>query len=106
MRESEQEKVRFIVMPPGPQRDARDEYMRMQKELGRSNWEDCSESYLLKSWEEFCGIFGYDAFDDADTWWVEWGVLHERAKTKEKSDEDHFKGIFTVQTAHSITTSS
>jgi salicylate hydroxylase len=25
-------------------------------------------------------IWGYDAEDEADNWWVEWGLLRERAK--------------------------
>ena len=103
VRLSEQEKVNFSAMPPGPQRDMRDMYMRSQMQLRQSNWIDCSESYLRKSWEEFRDLFGYDAFDDADTWWVEWGALYEHAKSKETPYEGIFDGQVTVQKARQIT---
>ena len=33
---------------------------------------------LRASWEELKGSFGYEAYDAADDWWVDWGVLRER----------------------------
>ncbi|KDQ57348.1 hypothetical protein JAAARDRAFT_35975 [Jaapia argillacea MUCL 33604] len=38
--------------------------------------------------EELLEIFAYEATDDANNWWVEWGLLRERAKALEK-DDDH-----------------
>lgn len=32
-----------------------------------------------KQWEEMSVIFGYDCEDQADDWWVKWGILRERA---------------------------
>ena len=30
-------------------------------------------------WEEIRTIFGYGCEDEADDWWVQWGLLRERA---------------------------
>ncbi|KAI5121804.1 hypothetical protein M0805_009796 [Coniferiporia weirii] len=69
----------FITMPPGPERDARDASMRLELEKGQQDWTEAPEEVgLLKQWEEFKEVWGYDAFEDADTWWVEWGTLLER----------------------------
>ena len=31
------------------------------------------------AWDEIRTIFGYDCEDEADDWWVQWGLLRERA---------------------------
>ena len=38
-------------------------------------------------WVEVKEIFGYNAEDDADNWWVQWGLLRERAKGTDLSYE-------------------
>lgn len=78
--QSEKEKLEFITMPPGPQRDSRDQYMRAARASGQLDWENSPEQYLREQWEQFKELFGFNAYDDADTWWVEWGVLHDRVK--------------------------
>ncbi|EJC99653.1 FAD/NAD-binding domain-containing protein [Fomitiporia mediterranea MF3/22] len=97
VRSSEQQKVAFAAMPPGPLRDARDQEMQFQMRGGHMDWADSEESYLRKSWEEFRDVFGYDAFDDADTWWVEWGVLFERVNTRKQLNGDLFNGQVIVE---------
>ena len=82
--QSEKEKLEFITMPPGPQRDSRDQYMRAARESGQLDWENSPEQYLREQWEQFKELFGFNAYDDADTWWVEWGVLHDRVKGHHK----------------------
>jgi salicylate hydroxylase len=32
-------------------------------------------------------LFGYDAEDEADNWWVQWGLLQERAKASQWEDD-------------------
>ena len=38
-----------------------------------------AESELRRQWLQFFEVWGYDASDAAEDWWVEWGVLAERA---------------------------
>ena len=59
-------------------RDAGFERARAQQSL---DWEDVEEEYLREAWEELKGSFGYDAYDAADDWWVDWGVLRERLES-------------------------
>ena len=53
--------------------------MRAGLNKGELDWTEANEDYLREQWEEFCGVFGYNAFEEADTWWVEWGTLLQRA---------------------------
>lgn len=77
-------------MPPGPLRDLRDETMRKEKEVGIQDldFEDDVDDYLRTELKEYEN-FGYDAVEEVDTWWVEWGVLLDRVSV----DEDQTKVI-------------
>lgn len=68
----------FLMLPAGPERDARDASMREELERGELDWTEANEGALRQQWEEFRDDFGYNAYEAADTWWVEWGVLLER----------------------------
>lgn len=84
-------------MPPGPARDARDAMMRKEKEVGIQELADDPDEYLRMSLEEFTN-FGYDAVEEVDTWWVEWGVLLERVSGMESEDSEHaFEGQIRVE---------
>ncbi|KAH8111815.1 FAD/NAD-binding domain-containing protein [Phellopilus nigrolimitatus] len=80
----EEEKIAFSAMPSGPERDERDAHMREVRKDSRIEWKTSTDEYLRKRWvEEFEVLYGYNAFEAADTWWVEWGVLLERMDGKE-----------------------
>ncbi|KAI5121803.1 hypothetical protein M0805_009795 [Coniferiporia weirii] len=76
VRVSEVDKLAVVTIPPGPLRDARDATMRKEREVGINELAKSPDEYLRTSLEEF-RVFGYDAFDEVDTWWVEWGMLLE-----------------------------
>ena len=63
--------------PPGPERDARDEGLRMLLLEGHKGWD---ESKLRWQWDEICGVFAYHAREAAEDWWVMWGILRERSQ--------------------------
>ncbi|KAI0700134.1 FAD/NAD(P)-binding domain-containing protein [Cerioporus squamosus] len=65
--------ARMMVLPPGPEPDARDEDMRRQ----RNEWD---EGMLKAQFEEISEIFLYDAGDAAEEWWVNWGRFHASAR--------------------------
>ncbi|KAI0683882.1 FAD/NAD(P)-binding domain-containing protein [Cytidiella melzeri] len=56
----------FVRMPPGPDQDARNADLR----LARTEWDDGA---LKTEFEGLAGLFGYDAYDAAEEWWVNWG---------------------------------
>jgi salicylate hydroxylase len=43
---------------------------------GQDKWDD--DAYL-GIWGQLCEVWAYNAFDAADDWWVQWGVLRERS---------------------------
>ena len=62
----------LMSLPPGPAADARDENMRRQLQ----EWD---EGMLKASFEEIAEIFGYDAGDAAEEWWINWGRFQQIA---------------------------
>ncbi|TFY56669.1 hypothetical protein EVG20_g8838, partial [Dentipellis fragilis] len=61
---------------PGPERDARNESMRQSRAQGSEHWDD---SALGDQWGVISEVWGYHAVDAAEDWWVQWGLLRERA---------------------------
>lgn len=104
VRTSEQQKINFASFPTGPMQQSRDDSLRTQLREGAADWMNADEAYLRKSWDEFFEIFGYDADDDADTWWVEWGVLMERMNEGHRvSNGNIFAGQLMVESEHAVT---
>ena len=68
--------IKNCALPAGPERESREAKLK-ESTLGAA---DADESYLEREWEEFRAIFGYNAYEAADEWWVEWGSLSERAQ--------------------------
>jgi len=50
---------------------------------GHERW---SEGQLREQWEEIAGVFGYNARDAAEDWWVNWGALRERSQSMNPLD--------------------
>ncbi|KAI0091408.1 FAD/NAD-P-binding domain-containing protein [Irpex rosettiformis] len=71
----------FVRMPPGPEQDARNTHFRM----ARGEWDDGA---LKTEFEGLAVLFGYDAYDAAAEWWVEWGQF--QGKTNEPRNEMQF----------------
>lgn len=63
-----------ISYPPGALQQARDDDMRAKHAAGKGALDSISE------WDQNKGVFGYNAEDAADEWWIQWGILRERAK--------------------------
>lgn len=67
----------YLTLPKGPQQAERDEPLRHT--YISSTWDDVSDIQFRQEWEGLQDVFGYDAYDAADSWWVEWGFLEQRA---------------------------
>lgn len=76
LHEVEVTSVTQTMFPPGPERQARDSEMQKFLHAGQDKWDD--DAYL-GIWGQLCEVWAYNAFDAADDWWVQWGVLRERA---------------------------
>ncbi|KAI0633896.1 FAD/NAD(P)-binding domain-containing protein [Trametes polyzona] len=76
-----------VSLPPGVA-EARDRVLRERaergiKELGTGGMGAQTSEEMIQAIE---GIFGYDPEDDADDWWVQWGLTQERAARMVVSD--------------------
>ncbi|EIW57924.1 FAD/NAD-P-binding domain-containing protein [Trametes versicolor FP-101664 SS1] len=77
----------FFMTATGELAAGRDAAMRAQYEAGANALEGEGDE-ANAAWEEIRTIFGYDCEDEADDWWVQWGLLRERALTRTGDDED------------------
>lgn len=79
--QSEITKINFVCLPDGPEQISRDEALRTSGNISFEEWEEAKDEYFEQSWGlEFEGPFNYDAYEAAEEWWVEWGVLTERSE--------------------------
>ena len=67
----------FFMTAEGPEAAERDASMREKAAKGKNVLE--GEGSAEGVWEEYRVVFGYDCEDEADDWWVQWGMLRERA---------------------------
>ena len=77
----------FMAMPVCEQSRQRDEGMRMLGEKGLNVLEG-GDGEASGAWDEIRTVFGYDCEDEADDWWVQWGLLRERALGRQASGEE------------------
>jgi salicylate hydroxylase len=82
LHEVELTNITQTMFPPGPERDARDRGMQALLHAGQDRWDD--DAYL-GVWGQLCEIWAYNAFDAADDWWVQWGVLREHSLRRQNS---------------------
>ncbi|KAI0741982.1 FAD/NAD(P)-binding domain-containing protein [Daedaleopsis nitida] len=66
--------AQLVVLPAGPDADARDANMHRRQD----EWDD--EGVLKAQFDEIREIFGYDAGDAAEEWWISWGRFHRTAR--------------------------
>ncbi|KAI0314973.1 hypothetical protein OF83DRAFT_1134160, partial [Amylostereum chailletii] len=77
LEDTENVNVASRMLPPGPERDARDEHMKLSLvDIGRDVWND--EGLSRQWWQNYI-VWAYNAFDAADDWWVKWGAPQERS---------------------------
>jgi salicylate hydroxylase len=73
----------YSTLPPGEHQEARDADLKSKERAGRNVLEppdDDDDETTAEYWEKAKFLFDYDAEDVADDWWVQWGLLNERAK--------------------------
>ena len=74
-----------VALPPGIA-EAHDRALRERAERGIASLPGAGEGGKAPTSEEMVqaieGIFAYDAEDEADNWWMRWGLPAERAERK------------------------
>ncbi|KAJ7823426.1 hypothetical protein B0H14DRAFT_2826750 [Mycena olivaceomarginata] len=78
IREIDMEYIQAMTTPAGEKHDQRDAGMRANHAAGKNAMEGNFSQML----EEFRTVFGYDAMDDADEWWINWGRFRDAAAAR------------------------
>ena len=72
---------RYISMDAGPEQEMRDASMLTNDREGRNVLEGDETTGENEQWLQIRTIYGYDCEDEADDWWVQWGLLRARANS-------------------------
>ncbi|KAJ6466072.1 hypothetical protein C8R47DRAFT_1154381 [Mycena vitilis] len=73
IRDMDQAYIDAMTLPDGPTQVERDKGMRSNHAAGRNALEGDYQQML----EDFKLVFGYEANDAADEWWLDWGRYHQ-----------------------------
>jgi salicylate hydroxylase len=79
--------ILFMMESEGEGTIRRDAMMRAKHDEGRNVLSGDDEDANVAQWDHNRELFGYDAEDEADNWWVQWGLLQERAKASQSEDD-------------------
>ncbi|KAJ6561942.1 hypothetical protein B0H19DRAFT_1143097 [Mycena capillaripes] len=77
IRQMEKELIGIITLPDGEMQVGRDASMRANHAAGRN----VMDGDLHQMLEDIRMVFGYDATDDADEWWMSWGRFRDGSGT-------------------------
>lgn len=75
VKDKDVESFEVMWLPPGPARDARDANTPSEDE-------DVDEGMLKEQFDALLEIFGYNAADAAQEWWMDWGRLSQARESK------------------------
>ncbi|KAJ7068598.1 hypothetical protein C8F01DRAFT_1118683 [Mycena amicta] len=80
-RDSEYHALLMICLPPGVDRDGRDETLKLTKDREFADFDDCEEDpesdALVQIWEQYLVLFNYDAKEAVDNWWSMWAFTFD-----------------------------
>jgi len=88
--------VLFMMEPEGEGTAQRDAMMREKHDQGRNVLSGDDEDSNVAQWDHNRELFGYDAEDEADNWWVQWGLLQERAKASQWEEDKEQQEMFSL----------
>ncbi|EJF67219.1 FAD/NAD(P)-binding domain-containing protein [Dichomitus squalens LYAD-421 SS1] len=79
--------VFYMTLEDGEESRTRDSGMRAKAAEGAHNVLEGLAGDVSRLWDQIRTTFGYDCEDEADDWWVQWGVLRERAIERDTEDQ-------------------
>ena len=88
--------ILFMMEPEGEGTAQRDAMMREKHDQGRNVLSGDDEDSNVAQWDHNRELFGYDAEDEADNWWVQWGLLQERAKASQWEEDKEQQEMFSL----------
>lgn len=81
--QSELGNAALVMLPPGDRREMRDAGMRPSLTETKIKW---SDEQLRDQWDQIGEVFGYNAREAAEDWWIKWGALSEVRAPQEPVD--------------------
>jgi salicylate hydroxylase len=78
----------FQAAPDTEETAERFAQMRKRHDEGRNVLAGDDEDSTVAQWDHNRELFAYDAEDEADNWWVQWGLLQERSKAFYSADDN------------------
>ncbi|KAJ7239371.1 hypothetical protein B0H12DRAFT_80060 [Mycena haematopus] len=75
--------IRYMGMPNCPEQEMRDQAMIAKSEANTDLFVVSEGEEESPEWVEIKTVFGYDAEDEADNWWVSWGLLKQRSLARQ-----------------------
>ena len=84
----------FWLVEGSPAQIHRDNYMRRAAATGDVSFEE--EGVPREQWEMCKEAYAYDAGEEAEEWYAEWGVLHDRAADIGSNDLGFFTSGLTM----------
>lgn len=83
--EDEISKSSFCLMPPGPDRDGRDAALREAMQNNADIYDESQDERIHAELEQWKALFFYDAYEDAEAWWLQWGLTKDRHSIKNEA---------------------
>ncbi|KAJ6578086.1 hypothetical protein B0H19DRAFT_1062631 [Mycena capillaripes] len=71
--------IHYMSMPNCPDQEIRDQAWMAKTAADTDLFEVSDGEEETPEWKEIKDVFGYDAEDEADNWWVTWGLLKQRS---------------------------
>lgn len=91
VRLSELHNAALMTLPNGPDRDMRD--AAMQYSLNANPDPQWDDTKLREQYEEIGEVFGYNAREAAEDWWVKWGVLGDAKVVPDSTTKNLFSNF-------------
>ncbi|KAJ6589226.1 hypothetical protein B0H19DRAFT_233413 [Mycena capillaripes] len=89
--------VQVITMPDGEMQAGRDSDMLANHKVGHNAMDGDMQQML----EDFRVVFGYDAMDDADEWWMSWGRFRD-TPGDQTAQPNGFANLFRMSFTNSV----
>ncbi|KAK7038996.1 hypothetical protein VNI00_010388 [Paramarasmius palmivorus] len=101
--------IYYMSLPPGEQREYRDQALRARRDaglftIGGDPTQDWRHRDTVEE-KEVRDVFGYDAREEAERWWLEWGMFDD-IEDEEDSLSNKEKYAIRVRVEKSITQSA
>lgn len=96
----EYSKFDFTTLRTGDEQAMRDAAFRELAKRTSPDMEGSDRDFMQEQWADFLVAFSYDAYDEVDNWWVEWGSLRDLAENRGPTDVWAFEMQVTRDDVH------